>query len=96
MITQLSVASLLLDDETQACWLLDSLLNNWNTLVVSLGNSASEGKATLTMDINNIFNEDIRMKDFVGNDTHALMLSLWQIGHMKRNCKILKQGGDKS
>ena len=32
MIVQLSV-----DDETRACLLLGSFLDNWNTLVVSLG-----------------------------------------------------------
>ena len=38
MIMYLSVASLSLDDETRACLLLGSLLDSWNTLVVSLGN----------------------------------------------------------
>ena len=37
MIVQLSVAGLSLDDETRACLLLGSLLDNWNTLEVSLG-----------------------------------------------------------
>ena len=69
LIVQLSVAGLSLDDETQACLLLYSLLENWNTLVVFLGNSAPEGKVTLAMVINSLFNEEIRMKDFVGNDT---------------------------
>ena len=75
---------------------------------------------------NNLFNEEIRMKDFVGNDTHALVTEnrglskskgpfgynksrgrskskgkikcyhCGKIGHMKRNCKILKQEVDKS
>ena len=49
MIVQLSVAGLSLDDETRACLLLGLLLNSWKTLVVSLGNSALEGKVTLTM-----------------------------------------------
>ena len=40
MIVQLSVAGLSLNDETRACLLLDSLLDNWNTLVGSLGNLA--------------------------------------------------------
>ena len=75
---------------------------------------------------NSLFNEEIRRKDFLGNDTHALVTKnrdrskskgpskhnkskgrskskgkikcyhCGKIGHMKRNCKILKQGGDKS
>ena len=126
MIAQLSVTSLSLDDETRACLLLGSLPNSWNTLVVSLGNSALKGKVTLAMVRNSLFNEEIRRKDFMGNDTHALVKEnkgqskirgpfghnksrgrsksrgkikcyhYGKIGHMKRNCKILKQGGDKS
>ena len=78
------------------------------------------------MVINSLFNEEIRRKDFVCNDTHALVIEnkgrsksrgpfehnksrdisksrrkikcyhCGKIGHMKRNCKILKQGGNKS
>ena len=94
--------------------------------MVSLGNSALEGKVTLIMVRNSLFNEEIRRKDFVGNDTHAFVTEnrgrsknrgpsrhnksrgksksrekikcyhCGKIGHMKRNYKILKQGGDKS
>ena len=126
MIAQLSVASLSLDDETRACLLLGSLPHSWNTLVVSLVNSAPKGKVTLAIVRNSLLNEEIRRKDFVGNDTHALVTEnmgrrksrgpfehnksrgisksrrkikcyhCGKIGHMKRNCKILKQGGDKS
>ena len=49
MITQLSIAGLSLNDETQACLLLGSLPDSWNTLVVSLRNSATKGKVTLAM-----------------------------------------------
>ena len=79
----------------------------------------------MTLVRNSLFNEEIR-KDFMGNDTHALVTEnrgrsksrgpfghnksrgrsksrgkikcyhCGKIGHMKRNCKILKQGGDKS
>ena len=41
--------------------------------MVSLGNSAPEGKVTLAMVRNSLFNEEIQRKDFVGNDTHALV-----------------------
>ena len=53
--------------------LLDSLLDSWNTSVMSLGNSDPERKVTLAMIRNSLFNEEIRRKDFVGNDTHALV-----------------------
>ena len=59
VIAQLSVAGLSLDDETRACLLLDSLPNSWKTLVVSMGNSAPEGKVTLAMVRNRLFNEEI-------------------------------------
>ena len=75
---------------------------------------------------NSLFNKEIRRKDFLGNDTHVLVIEIrgrrksrgpsrhnksrgryksrgdikcyhcGKIVHMKRNCKILKQGGDKS
>ena len=73
MIEQLSVASLSLNEKTRACFLLGSLSDSWNTLVVSLGNSASKGKVSLAMVRNSLFNEEICRKDFVGNDTHALI-----------------------
>ena len=53
---------------------LGSLPDSWNTLVVSLGNSASEGKVTLAMVRNSLFNEETQRKDFLGNDTHALVM----------------------
>ena len=94
--------------------------------MVSLGNSTLKRKVTLAMVRNNIFNEEIRRKDFLGNDTYAFLTEnkgriknrgsfehnktrgrsksrgkikcyhYGKIGHMKRNYKILKQGGDKS
>ena len=126
MIAQLLITGLSLDDETRACLLLGSLPDNWNTLMVSLGNSTPERKITLAMIINSLFNEEIRRNDFLGNDTHTLVTEnrgrsksrgpsghnnsrgrsksrgkikcyhCGKIGHMKRNWKILKQGGDKS
>ena len=41
--------------------------------MVSLRNSAPEGKVTLAMVRNSLLNEEIRIKDFVGNDTLALV-----------------------
>ena len=73
MIVQLSVAGLSLDDETQACLLLGLLPDNWNTLVVSLGNSTPKDKVVLAMVKNSLFNEEIRRNDFLGNDTRALV-----------------------
>ena len=41
--------------------------------MMSLGNSGLKGKVTLAMVRNSLFNEEIQRKDFVGNDTHALV-----------------------
>ena len=73
MVAQLSIAGLSLADKTRACLLLGLLPDSWNTWMVSLGNSVLEGKVTLAMVRNSLFNEEIRRKDFVGNDTHALV-----------------------
>ena len=53
--------------------LLGSLLDSWNTFMVSLGNSVPEGKVTLAMVRNSLFNEEIQRKFFMGDDTHALV-----------------------
>ena len=73
MIAKLSVTGLSVDDDTRACLPLSSLPDSWNTLVVSLGNSALEGKVTLVMVRNSLFNKEIRRNDSLGNDTYALV-----------------------
>ena len=40
----------------------------------TMGNSALEGKVTLGMVRNSIFNEEIQKKDLIGNDTHAFVM----------------------
>ena len=39
-----------------------------------MGNSTLEGKVTLGMVRNSIFNEEIQKKDLIGNDTHAFVM----------------------
>jgi hypothetical protein len=51
-----------LDDEVQALLLLSSLPDSWNTLVVSLSNSALDGKLTPDMVKNSMLNEEARRK----------------------------------
>ena len=88
--------------------------------MLSLENSALEGKVTFAMVRNRLLNEEIQRKNFVGDDTHAFVVEsrgrsksrgpsghnksrgrsksrgkikcyhCGKIGHMKRNCKILK------
>ncbi|GFY81184.1 hypothetical protein Acr_01g0009930 [Actinidia rufa] len=53
----------LFDDEMQALLLLSSLLENWETLVVSLSNSAPNGKLTTSMVMDALFNEEARRRE---------------------------------
>jgi hypothetical protein len=62
-INQLSAMKINLDDEVQALLLLSSLPDSWNTLVVSLSNSAPDGKLTLEMVKNSLLNEEARRKE---------------------------------
>ena len=52
-----------LDEEVQALLLLCSLPDSWNTFVVSLSNSAPDGKLTPDMVKNSLLNEEARRKE---------------------------------
>ena len=63
LINQLSVTKMTLDDELQVLLLLSSLPKSWDTLVVSLSNSAPEGKLTMEGVTSALLNEEIRRKE---------------------------------
>ncbi|VFQ83449.1 unnamed protein product [Cuscuta campestris] len=63
LINQLSSMKLVLDDELQALLLLSSLPESWETLVVSLSNSALEGKLTMDVVKSSLLNEEARRRD---------------------------------
>ena len=65
--------NLVVDDELQALLLLSSLPNSWETLVVSLSNSAPNGVLQLVMVNDSLFNEEIRRKDMGKDDAQALV-----------------------
>lgn len=52
-----------LDEELQALLLLNSFPDSWETLVVSLSNSASDGKITLSTVMSSLLNEEVRRKN---------------------------------
>ncbi|VFQ77382.1 unnamed protein product [Cuscuta campestris] len=52
-----------LEDELQALLLLSSLPDSWDTLVVSLSNSAPDGKMTMEMVKASLLNEEARRKE---------------------------------
>ena len=62
-----------LDDEMQAVLLLSSFPDSWETLVVSLSNTVQEGKLTMSMVTDAMYNEETRRKDLGGDQSHALI-----------------------
>ena len=50
------------DDEIQGLWLLNTLSDSWNTLRVSLLNSATGGKVTMEYAKSGVLNEEVRTK----------------------------------
>ena len=62
-INQLIAMKINLDEEVQALLLLCSLPDSWNTFVVSLSNSAPDGKLTPDMVKNSLLNEEARRKE---------------------------------
>ena len=74
LVNQLAMMKMVLDDEFQALLLLSSLHINWETWVVSLSNSAPNGKLTLDMVKDSMFNEESRRKDIGSDQTQALVI----------------------
>jgi hypothetical protein len=65
---------LVLDDEVQALLMLSSLPESWETLVVSLSNSAPNGVMTVGMVKDSMFNEETRRKEHgISSHTEALI-----------------------
>ncbi|CAA0811271.1 Unknown protein [Striga hermonthica] len=58
----------------QSLLLFSSLPNSWETLVVTLSNSASNDKLSMSVFKDALFNEEARRKDMGINQTHALVM----------------------
>ena len=67
LVNQLNTMKVVLYDELQALLPLSSLSDSWETLVVSLSNSASNRKLSLVHVKDSTFNEESRRKD-LGTD----------------------------
>ncbi|VFQ95989.1 unnamed protein product [Cuscuta campestris] len=63
VVNQLAGTKMKLEDELQALLLLSSLPDSWDTLVVSLSNSAPDGKMTMEMVKASLLNEDAMRKE---------------------------------
>ena len=85
-----------LDDEVHVLLLLSSLPNNWETLGVSLSNSAPNGMITITMVKDNMFNEKARRKKLgISSNIEALVIERWGRSKNKKpssdyNCDKLR------
>ena len=82
---------LIIDDELQALLLLSSLLDSWETLVVSLSNSALNGVLQLAMVKNSLLNEETKRKDMGKDITQALVTE-----NRGRSKSTSSKGRDKS
>ncbi|GKV11932.1 hypothetical protein SLEP1_g23145 [Rubroshorea leprosula] len=67
---------LAIDDEVQALILLSSLLNSWETLVVTLSNSTRDGEITLQLVKDSILSEESRRKEqgIMSYESEALVI----------------------
>lgn len=73
-VNRLCIMKLALDEELQALILLSSLLDSWETLVVSLSSSAPNGTVTLTMVKDSMLNEEMRRRELgITNESSALV-----------------------
>ena len=74
LINQATSLEVPLPDETLALLLLRSLLDSWETLVVTLGNAKSEGKhLSLARVKSNFLDEEARRKDEEISDSKVLV-----------------------
>ena len=74
LLNELSTMKLELDDEVHTLLLLSSLLDNWETLVVFLSNSAPNGVINVNMVKDNMFNEEVRRKELgISSNIEALV-----------------------
>ena len=65
-----------LDDEVQTLLLLSSLPDSWETLVVSLSNSAPNGVINVYM-VKDMFNEEARRKELgISSNTKAIITEM--------------------
>ena len=75
LLNELSTMKLELDDEIHALLLLSSLLDSWETLVVSLSNSDPNGVIIVNMVKDSMFNEEARRKELgISSNTEALVI----------------------
>ena len=73
LVNQMVTMKLVINDELQALLLMSSLPDSWETLVVSLSNSAPNDVLQLAMVKDNLLNGETRRKDMGKDITQALL-----------------------
>ncbi|GFZ10796.1 hypothetical protein Acr_22g0001940 [Actinidia rufa] len=90
LVNQLTSVDLQFDDEMQVLLLLSSLSESWDSLVVSLSNSALNRKLTTSMVIDAIFNEEARRRDIgtIDQSESQVLVSegSWERGRGQGRC----------
>ena len=84
LVNQLSTMELVFDDEVQALFLLSSLPDSWETMVVTLSNTAPNGKLTLNIVKERMFNEETRRKQSGASSSQASFMFLYFIKKKKK------------
>ncbi|KAA8523891.1 hypothetical protein F0562_010314 [Nyssa sinensis] len=74
VVNQLATMKMVIEDELQALLLLSSLPDIWETLVVTMSNSAPDGKLSMGQVSSSLFNEETRRK-LVGTDNAQALVS---------------------
>ncbi|VFQ74376.1 unnamed protein product [Cuscuta campestris] len=74
IINKLTVMKIVFDDELQALFILISLPHSWETLVVSISNSALDGVLSLDVTKESMFNEELRTKEMGVDISQALVV----------------------
>ncbi|CAN1340873.1 Retrovirus-related Pol polyprotein from transposon TNT 1-94 [Linum perenne] len=74
IINKLTTMKIVLDDELQTLFLLSSLPDSWETLVVTISTSALDGVLSLDATKENILNEEIKRKEMGVDNSHALVV----------------------
>ena len=74
IVNQLAAMKITFDYELQALLLLSSLPESWETLVVTVSNSAPDGVVTMSQVTNNLLNEETRRKSSGSSHSEALLM----------------------
>lgn len=74
IINKLTTMKIIFGDELQALFLLSSLPDSWETLVVTISNSAPDGVLSLDVIKESMFNEEIRRKEIGVDNSQALVV----------------------